>query len=113
MKFLSLFALTLSLNAMAATDCDRVLNDLIELGVTKGTAETLIGHYESRLKSFEVYQRMFDQYPHTQTLGAYDRPLLKEEVKEAQAAIKRLEVELYGVLQVEPRIKARAKERCR
>lgn len=113
MKFLSLLALTLSMNVVAATDCDRVLDDLVELGVTKGVAETLIGEYQGRLKGFEAIQKALDQNPNLQTLGAYDRELLKKDVKDTKAAIRRLEGDLLGVSHVAPRIRALAKERCR
>ena len=113
MKLFALVALTLSLSAGAATDCDRVLDHLLDLGVSKGTTITMIAEHETNLKSYAVYQENFNKYPSIQTLGAYDRASLKEEVRNTKAAIKRLELNLYGIIQLEPRVKASAKEQCR
>lgn len=112
MKLLSLIALSLSLNAFAVTDCDRVLEDLMNLGATRGGSQTLIGQHESQLRTLALIQENFDKYPHVLSLGSYDRFSLKEEVKQRKASIKRLELNLYGISEMEPKMKARAKERC-
>jgi hypothetical protein len=113
MKYLSLFALTLSLNAFASSDCDRVLNDLVELGVVKGTNQTMIDQHKVKLAELAAYQNAFDNHPRTQTFGAYDRELLSSDIANAKADIKRLENDLRGLSQIEPKIKAAAKNRCR